>query len=68
MKSLLDALQEGRLIELPETDKEKSLHYLGTLIEAIPDFRVKLDFNSVVAAREKAANTGIGAGVGLPVR
>src|SRR4030042_709486 len=66
MKSLLDALQEGRLVELPETDKEKSLHYLGTLIEAIPDFHVGLDFNAVVAAREKAANTSIGQGWACP--
>ncbi len=44
MKSLLDALQEGRLIELPETDKEKSLQLLATLIEAIPDVRSGLDF------------------------
>ena len=48
MKSLLDALQEGRLIELPEADKDRSLQYLGTLIEAIPDFRTGLDFNAAV--------------------
>ena len=66
MKSLLDALQEGRLIELPEADKEKSLQYLGTLIEAIPDFRAGLDFNSAVTTREKAANTGIGLGWACP--
>jgi hypothetical protein len=62
MKSLLDALQGGRLVELPAIDKEKSLHFLGTLIEAIPDFRTGLDFNAVVDAREKAANTSIGRG------
>lgn len=66
MKSLLDALQEGRLVELPAIDKEKSLHFLGTLIEAIPDFRAGLDFNAIVDAREKAANTGIGQGWACP--
>ncbi len=66
MKSLLDALQEGRLIELPEADKEKSLQYLGTLIEAIPDFRAGLDFNAAVMNRENAANTGIGHGWACP--
>jgi len=66
MKSLLDALQEGRLIELPEADKERSLQYLGTLIEAIPDFRSGLDFNGAVMTREKAANTGIGHGWACP--
>ena len=66
MKSLLDALQEGRLIELPEADKEKSLQYLGTLIEAIPDFRAGIDFNGAVMTREKAANTGITQGWACP--
>ena len=66
MKSLLDALQEGRLIELPESDKEKSLQYLGTLIEAIPDFRSGIDFNAAVTNREKAACTGIGHGWACP--
>lgn len=66
MKSLLDALQEGRLIELPESDKAKSLQYLGTLIEAIPDFRTGLDFNAAVMNREAAANTGIGLGWACP--
>ncbi|HET6451495.1 MAG TPA: PTS sugar transporter subunit IIA [Spirochaetia bacterium] len=66
MKSLLDALQEGRLIELPESDKAKSLQILGTLIEAIPDFRTGLDFNSAVMNREAAANTGIGLGWACP--
>lgn len=66
MKSLLDALQEGRLIELPESDKARSLQYLGTLIEAIPDFRTGLDFNGAVMNREAAANTGIGLGWACP--
>jgi mannitol/fructose-specific phosphotransferase system IIA component (Ntr-type) len=66
MKSLLDALQEGRLIELPDTDKERSLQYLGTLIEAVPDFRPGVDFNAAVMTREKAANTGITLGWACP--
>ena len=66
MKSLLDALQEGRLIELPDADKDRSLQYLGTIIEAIPDFRTGFDFNAAVMNREKAANTGIGLGWACP--
>jgi mannitol/fructose-specific phosphotransferase system IIA component (Ntr-type) len=66
MKSLLDALQEGRLIELPEIDKGKNLNLLATLIEAIPDFRSGLDFAGAVAGRENAANTGIGLGWACP--
>jgi mannitol/fructose-specific phosphotransferase system IIA component (Ntr-type) len=66
MKSLLDALQEGRLIELPEIDKGKMLNLLATLIEAIPDFRSGFDFAGAVATRESAANTGIGLGWACP--
>ncbi len=66
MKSLLSALQEGRLIELPDTDKDKSLQYLSSLIEAIPDFRSGFDFTGAVMARERAANTAIGAGWACP--
>jgi nitrogen PTS system EIIA component len=66
MKSLLDALQEGRLIELPNNDKEGCLQVLATLIEAIPDFRSGLDFAAAVFNREKAANTGIGLGWACP--
>jgi PTS system nitrogen regulatory IIA component len=66
MKSLLDALQEGRLIELPESDKARSLQYLGTLIEAIPSFRTGFDFNAAVMTREGAANTGITLGWACP--
>jgi mannitol/fructose-specific phosphotransferase system IIA component (Ntr-type) len=66
MKSLLDALQEGRLIELPEIEKGKILNLLATLIEAIPDFRGGFDFAGAVAGRETAANTGISQGWACP--
>jgi mannitol/fructose-specific phosphotransferase system IIA component (Ntr-type) len=66
MKSLLGALQKGRLIELPDTDKDKSLQYLATLIEAMPDFRSGFDFVGAVMTRERAANTAIGASWACP--
>jgi PTS system nitrogen regulatory IIA component len=66
MKSLINALQEGRLIELPDSDKEKSLQYLASLIEAMPDFISGFDFTGAVTARERAANTAIGAGWSCP--
>ena len=66
MKSLLNALQEGRLVELPEADKEKSLVYLGHLIEAIPDLSVGVDFVESMLSRERSANTGLGHGVACP--
>jgi nitrogen PTS system EIIA component len=66
MKSLLDALQEGRLIELPDNEKTDCLQVLATLIEAIPDFRSGIDFAAAVFAREKAGNTAIGMGWASP--
>ena len=42
MRSLLDALQAGRLIELTDNHKTKALEYLAALIEAIPDIESKV--------------------------
>lgn len=66
MKSLLNALQEGRLLELPDSDKEKSLIYLAHLIEAIPDLSVGVDLVDAMLNRERSANTGLGHGVACP--
>lgn len=66
MKSLLDALQDGRLIELPDADKTKALEYLATLIEAIPDIGVEGGITENVLAREQLHNTGIGKGWACP--
>jgi mannitol/fructose-specific phosphotransferase system IIA component (Ntr-type) len=66
MKSLLNALQEGRLIELPDADKEKSLEYLAHLIEAVPDLAGSPELAEEMIARERTHNTGIGSGVACP--
>lgn len=66
MKSLLTALQEGRLIELPDSHKEKSLEYLATIIEAIPDIGAVSGITESVLAREQQYNTGIGSGWACP--
>jgi mannitol/fructose-specific phosphotransferase system IIA component (Ntr-type) len=63
---LLDALQEGRLIELPDNNKTKALEYLATLIEAIPEMAVEGDITANVMAREQSHNTGIGQGWACP--
>src|SRR5882724_6056371 len=65
MRSLLRALQEGRLVELPDTDKDKSLQYLAHLIEAIPEVP-STELAEDALAREKSGNTGIGLGVACP--
>src|SRR5579863_7459864 len=66
MKSLLHALREGRLVELPEADKEKSLQYLAHLIEASPETPSGIDVMDELFQREKSGNTGIGRGVACP--
>ena len=66
MKSLLNALQEGRLIELVDCNKEKALQYLAALIEAIPDLKAGTEVTEGVLAREKSFNTGLGDGWGCP--
>ena len=66
MRSLLNALQDGRLVELPDTDKIKSLKYLAHLIEAIPEIGGNVDLAEQVIAQEQSNNTGIGLGVACP--
>jgi mannitol/fructose-specific phosphotransferase system IIA component (Ntr-type) len=66
MRSLLDALQEGRLIEIPDVTKDKALEYLAHLIEAVPDIGDKADLTKEVMDREVQFNTGIGKGIAIP--
>lgn len=66
MKSLLGALQGGRLVELPSTDKETSLRYLAHLIEAVPDMGSGIDLAEEILKRERSGNSGIGLGVACP--
>jgi len=66
MKSLLNALQEGRLIELPDEDKEKSLEYLAHIIEAVPDLAGSPELAEEMIQRERQHNTGLGLGIACP--
>lgn len=67
MKSLLHALNDGRLIELPDNDKTMALEYLAALIEAIPDIHFREEgIAEKVLERETAYNTGIGKGWACP--
>ncbi len=66
MKCILDALHDGRLIELPDNNKNKALEVLAALIEAIPDLGVDEGVTEKVLAREQAHNTGIGSGWACP--
>jgi mannitol/fructose-specific phosphotransferase system IIA component (Ntr-type) len=66
VKSLLNALQEGRLVELPDAEKGKALEYLAHLIEAVPDLSGISELYEAMMAREKAQNTALGLGVACP--
>ncbi len=66
MKSLLEALKEGRLVELPGNDKEDALELLAHLIEAVPDIGTKTDLMKGVMEREAQSNTAIGRGLACP--
>ena len=66
MKSLLEALKEGRLVELPESNKESALELLAHLIEAVPDIGTKVDLMKGVMEREAQSNTAIGRGLACP--
>lgn len=67
MDSLLDALQEGRLLELPEgADKEAALRLLARILEAIPSLPAGVDIEGLVLERERSADTTLGKGWACP--
>lgn len=66
MDTILDALQEGRLFELPENDKAHALQFLAHVIEAFPETTAGTDVVGLVVKREDATNTAIGKGWACP--
>jgi mannitol/fructose-specific phosphotransferase system IIA component (Ntr-type) len=67
MRSILNALQEGRLFELPDVGgKPRALGFLARILDANPDIEVGTDTIEEINKREEACNTGIGLGVGVP--
>lgn len=62
MDTLLDALQEGRLIELPDNNKEDALQFLAHILEAIPSIPKGTDVVGPAMARETSTNTALGKG------
>ncbi len=66
METLLDALQEGRLIELPDNDKFHSLQFLAHIIEAIPSVPNGTDVAGLVLYREKNSATALGKSFACP--
>ena len=66
MDTLLDALQEGRLLELPDNTKEDALEFLAHIIEAIPSVPGGTDVVGMVMARERSATSTLGKGWACP--
>jgi PTS system nitrogen regulatory IIA component len=66
MDTLLDALQEGRLFELPENDKTHALQFLAHVIEAFPEIPAGTDVVGLVMTKEQSTNTAIGKGWSCP--
>ncbi len=66
MDTILDALQEGRLFELPENDKTHALQFLAHIIEAFPEVPAGTDVVGLVMKREQATSTAIGKGWACP--
>ncbi|HBA55597.1 MAG TPA: hypothetical protein DCZ04_14395, partial [Syntrophorhabdus aromaticivorans] len=66
MNTLLNALQEGRLLELPDNSKEDALQFLAHIIEAIPSIPPGTDVVGLVEKREASVNTALGKGWAVP--
>ena len=66
MRSILTALQDGRLFELPDADKARALEFLARILDANPDIEVGTDAIEEIQRREQEYNTGIGLGVAVP--
>jgi mannitol/fructose-specific phosphotransferase system IIA component (Ntr-type) len=66
MDTILDAIQEGRLFELPENDKWHALQFLAHIIEAFPETTSDTDVVGLIAKREETTNTAIGRGWACP--
>ena len=66
MRALLEALEEGRLIELPENDKQRALTLLASIVEAVPSVRAGSRIVEAVLAREAQSITYLGHGWACP--
>ncbi len=67
MRSILTALQEGRLFELPDPGgKTRALGFLARILDANPDIEVGTDTIEEINLREQECNTAIGLGVAVP--
>jgi mannitol/fructose-specific phosphotransferase system IIA component (Ntr-type) len=66
MDTILDALQEGRLFELPDNDKTDALQFLAHILEAVPEIPAGTDIVGHVMSREESSVTALGKGWACP--
>jgi mannitol/fructose-specific phosphotransferase system IIA component (Ntr-type) len=66
MNSVLEALREGRLVELPPGNKENILKTLAEALASNTDVPSGDDTYGAIIERERESNTSIGMGVAVP--
>jgi mannitol/fructose-specific phosphotransferase system IIA component (Ntr-type) len=66
LHTILQALEEGRLIELPDNDKKDAFEVLASLLEAVPSVPAGTDVVGAVLQRESVSNTSLGTGWACP--
>ena len=66
LHTILQALEDGRLIELPDNDKKDAFGVLASLLEAVPSVPAGTDVVGAVLQRESVSNTSLGTGWACP--
>ncbi|HET6513619.1 MAG TPA: PTS sugar transporter subunit IIA [Thermodesulfovibrionales bacterium] len=66
LHTILQALEDGRVIELPDNDKKDAFTVLASLLEAVPSVPAGTDIVGAVLSRESVSNTSLGNGWACP--
>ncbi len=66
LHTILQALEDGRVIELPDNDKKDAFEVLASLLEAVPSIPAGTDIVGAVLSRESISNTSLGNGWACP--
>ncbi len=66
LKALQQAIDAGRIIELPPMDKDDALRLLARRMESVPGISNDVPFEDLILEREKQSATYLGYGVACP--
>lgn len=66
LHTILQALEDGRVIELPDNEKKDAFEVLASLLEAVPSVPAGTDIVGAVLSRESVSNTSLGSGWACP--